>query len=50
MEKIIEEEIGFIKEESYQEVKKFLDKKDDFFNKQEFSKFNAVLMQRHEYF
>ena len=50
MEKIIVGKIGFIKEENYQELKKFLNKKDDLFNEQEFCNFNAVLMQRHEYF
>lgn len=50
MEKLIVEENRFIKEETYQRIKKEMNKKDDFFNKQEFSKFNAVLMQRHEYF
>jgi hypothetical protein len=47
MEKIIVEQIGFIKEENYQEIKKFLNKKDDLFNEHEFYNFNAVLMQRH---
>lgn len=50
MEKIIIEQIGYIKEENYQKVKKFFNKKDDLFNEQEFYNFNAVLMQRHEYF
>lgn len=48
MEKLIKE-IGFVKEEDYQKIKKILSKKDDYLYSNELYNFNAVLMQRHEY-
>ena len=42
MKKLIIEEIGFIKEATYQRIKKEMNKKDDYFDERAFGNFNAI--------
>ena len=42
MEKIIVEEIGFIKEDEYQKIKEKMNKKDDYFCKHELMKIQIL--------